>query len=197
MEALYSPYVRWLTILYPGIQVLWDMNVKMALLLGCLLGWLAYGCGEKEMPPIDMPDPTDTIPMDTIPVDTMPFVDTTWKVLVNEMEGKYLGNCYIHNVSPMEYFDTLYNVTITLDSIYRLKIHGRYEYFMKYENGFYTFRMTEAEFIQDTVDASSNGGSQAYSKTIQLIRSQRFLYMNSGIWPGSGYQTSECYCYKQ
>ena len=186
MEALYSHYVGWLTILYPGIQVLWDMNVKMALLLGCLLGWLAYGCGEKEMPPIDMPDPTDTIP-----------VDTTWKVLVNEMEGKYLGNCYIHNVSPMEYFDTLYNVTITLDSIYRLKIHGRYEYFMKYENGFYTFRMTEAEFIQDTVDASSNGGSQAYSKTIQLIRSQRFLYMNSGIWPGSGYQTSECYCYKQ
>ena len=197
MEALYSPYVGWLTILYPGIQVLWDMNVKMALLLGCLLGWLAYGCGEKEMPPIDMPDPTDTIPMDTIPVDTIPFVDTTWKVLVNEMEGNYLGTCYLENMPSMHPYDTVYNVTITLDSIYRLKIHGRYEYFMKYDNGFYTFRMPEAEFIQDTVDAWSLGGSQAYSKTIQLIRSQQFLYMKSGVYPGSGYMISECYCNKQ
>jgi hypothetical protein len=173
------------------------MNLKMALLLGCLLGWLAYGCGEKEMPPIDMPDPTDTIPMDTIPLDTMPFVDTTWKVLVNEMEGNYLGTCYIQRMPSMDPFDTVYNVTITLDSIERVKIHGRYEYFMKYENGFYTFRFPEAEFIQDTVDASSLGGSQVYSKTLQLIRSQRFLYMKSGVYPGPSFMISECYCNKQ
>lgn len=173
--------------------------MKLVLLLGCLVLWLSYGCEDKGLTPIDMPDPTDSIPLDTMPVDTMPIEDTTWKVLINEVKGNYLGNCYIHDVSSFmpETFDTLYNVTVTIDSIERIKFNGEYKYVLRDENSFFVFYIPEAEFAQDTVDMFALGGSQAYTKNIQLIRSQRFLYSKRGVYPGPGFRITECYCTKQ
>lgn len=169
----------------------------MLLFTGFLLSLLAYGCEDKGLTPIDMPDPTDSIPIDTMPVDTMPIVDTTGNTLINEVRGSYLGNCYIHDVGIMETFDTLYDVTVKIDSLERKKINGIYKYVLKDESGLFLFIISEAEFAQDTVDMFTIGPSQAYSKSIQLIRSQRFLYSNRGLYPGTGYKTEECYCTKQ
>lgn len=158
----------------------------MSLLLGCLIIWVAYGCEDTGPEPIDIPDPTDTMP-----------VEPTWKVLINEIKGNYLGTCYIHNLTSHEYLDTLYNVTFTIDSLERHEYNGIINYKLTDENGFFVFYIPEAEFVQDTVEMFALGGSQAYVKRMKFIRSQRFLYIDREVWSGIGFMITECYCTKQ
>ncbi|MGB3079326.1 MAG: hypothetical protein WBB31_09650 [Saprospiraceae bacterium] len=149
--------------------------MKSLLLSGCLVVWLAYGCEDTGPVPIDMP----------------------WQVQINELKGIYQGTCYVHTISSLEYFDTLNNVTITIDSLERIQYNGMYTYVLTDENGFFKFMIPEDEFVKDTVDMFAIGPSQTYTKTFQFIRSQRFLYSKSGVYPGFGFMITECYCTKQ
>jgi pentapeptide MXKDX repeat protein len=189
------------------------MSLTRFIVLLILLSYFITACHEEGPAPIDMPDPTDTMavdtmavdtmavdtmPVDTMPVDTMPTdtLDSSWQLLVDELKGVYVGICYYRLIAPgNEINDTLYNQTLTVDSISRVMYGNEYA-FLYYYSEYYSFLFPEAEFASDTLEDFDLGPSQVYSARVQFIRSQRYLYMLSGIYSGLGFQTWNCYYYK-